>query len=413
MLRPRRRWLLALAAVLVVAGLAPRPFAAQALRPIVILVSIDGFRWDYFDRADIPTLHALAARGVRSQGLIPSFPSVTFPNHYTIVTGLYPDHHGIIANTMFDPRIGPEKFTMSSATAKDPRWWSGEPVWTTNTRQGGRSASMFWPGSEAVKPDDWRAFDDNVPGPDRVRQVLEWLARPEAERPNFVTLYFSDVDHAGHDAGPDSDEVLEAAWRVDDALAGLVAGVRRLGLADRVTYVVVSDHGMASTSDDRVIYLDDYLDPADIEVVDWTPNVAINSSTKTPPGELYARLKGRHPALAIYRKSELPSWLHYGSHPRIPEVVGIAEVGWTVTTHAAAESRRRSGRGFSGGAHGYDPRYREVHGLFIAAGPSMRQGLVAPEFQNIHIYNLLCRLLGIIPAPNDGNPEEIAAFFVR
>ncbi|MBP8275129.1 MAG: alkaline phosphatase family protein, partial [Acidobacteria bacterium] len=196
MVAKRIGWVLA-CVCLVVAAFAAGPLRAQQPKPILVLISIDGFRYDYFDRASVPNLKALAARGVRSQGLIPSFPSVTFPNHYTIVTGMVPDHHGIIANAMFDASIGKDKFTMSSATAKDPRWWGGEPIWTTAIKQGQKSAAMFWPGSEAVKPTYWKPFDDNVSNEDRVKQVLEWMRLPEADRPTFSTLYFSEVDHAG------------------------------------------------------------------------------------------------------------------------------------------------------------------------------------------------------------------------
>jgi predicted AlkP superfamily pyrophosphatase or phosphodiesterase len=398
--------LLALSAVLLLrAPLAPKP--------IVVLVSIDGWRWDYLDRADVPHLKALAARGVRSQGLIPSFPSVTFPNHYTIVTGLVPDHHGIISNAMFDPAIGPEKFTMSSDTSRDPRWWGGEPVWMTAIKQGQKSAAMFWPGSEAVKPTYWRPFDDNVSNADRVQQVLDWMKLPEADRPTFSTLYFSEVDHAGHNSGPDSPELLAAAAHVDQAMGMLFQGIDALGLADRTTYVVVSDHGMAPTSDDRLIFLDDYLDPGEIEVVDWSPNVAINPRASTSSDELYRTLVNRHPALAVYTREQLPKGLRYGTNARIPAVIGIAELGWTITTHAVADSRKKAGRTFGGGAHGYDPRYREVHGLFIAAGARIRRGVVVPEFQNIHIYNFMCQLLHLTPAANDGDFSQVSTFFVR
>jgi predicted AlkP superfamily pyrophosphatase or phosphodiesterase len=365
-----------------------------------------------FDRASVPNLKALAARGVRSQGLIPSFPSVTFPNHYTIVTGMVPDHHGIIANAMFDASIGKDKFTMSSATAKDPRWWGGEPIWTTAIKQGQKSAAMFWPGSEAVKPTYWKPFDDNVSNEDRVKQVLEWMRLPEADRPTFSTLYFSEVDHAGHDSGPDTQGALDAVAHVDTAIGQLMRGMDELGLSSRTTYVVVSDHGMATTSNDRVIYLDDYLNPSEIEVVEWSPNVEINPRSATSADEIYKKLFDKHPALGVYKREALPKWLQFGTNPRIPAIVGIAELGWVVTTHAQAETRLKAGRSFNGGAHGYDPRYRDLHGLFIAAGPTLRKGVLVPEFQNIHIYNLMCNILGLTPAPNDGDFSQVSRFIV-
>lgn len=388
--------------------------SAQA-GPILILISFDGWRWDYIDRANVPNLKALAARGVRSEGLIPSFPTVTFPNHYTIVTGLLPDRHGIVGNAMFDRAIGPDKFTMSSATARDPRWWGGEPIWATAIKQGRRSAAMFWPGSEAIKPTYWRAFDDGVANDDRVKQVLDWLKLPEDQRPSFNTLYFSEVDHVGHDQGPDSPRVLVAASRLDQALGRLLAGVEALGLAARTTFVVVSDHGMTPASADRLIYLDDYVDPSDIEIVEWSPNVSINPKgprSAAAVDALYRRLFRKHPALHVYKKENLPRELQYGTHPRVPAVVGIAEKGWTITTHLRAAAQRLILKKY-GGAHGYDPRHRDLHGVFVAAGPRVRRGYVAPELHNVHVYEFMCALLGLTPAKNDGDPAETSNFIVR
>ena len=268
----RHRWTLAVVFLLLALGvLTP---TAQDQKPILVLVSFDGWRWDYIKRAAVPNLRALADRGVRAEGLIPSFPSKTFPNHYTLVTGLYPAHHGIIANNIRDPDF-PARFTMGSQTARDARWWGGEPLWVTAIRQGLIASSMFWPGSEAaiqgVRPSEWKPFDDSMPNADRVQQVLDWLALPPDRRPSFVTLYFSEVDHAGHDFGPESPEVLEAARHLDDALGRLVSEIRKLGLLEQTTFVVVSDHGMSELSERRVIFLDDYIDLAKVEVVDWTP----------------------------------------------------------------------------------------------------------------------------------------------
>ena len=225
--------------------------------PIVVLISFDGWRWDYMARTQVPNLQALAVRCVRAEALVPSFPSKTFPNHYTIVTGLYPENHGIVSNVIADPTY-PRRFTMSSPTAREARWWGGEPIWVTAIRQQQRAASMFWPGSDVriagVRPTYWRRFDDSVSNAARVRQVLQWLALPAAQRPSFITLYFSDVDHAGHRHGPDSPQVLEAARRVDAALGQLVAGLRRLNLLERATLVVVSDHGMSQVARTRVIF---------------------------------------------------------------------------------------------------------------------------------------------------------------
>jgi predicted AlkP superfamily pyrophosphatase or phosphodiesterase len=314
---------------------------------------------------------------------------------------------------MVDRRIGPEKFTMSSRTARDPRWWGGEPIWTTVMRHGGRSAAMFWPGSEAIHPTYWRPFNDGMPNADRVKQVLEWLALPDDRRPSFSTLYFSDVDSAGHDFGPDAKETAAAAARVDGQIGSLIQGVRALGLEARTSYVVVSDHGMAPTSENRLIYLDDYVRTGDVEIVETSPNAALNPRGTLSADTLYRQLAGAHPALAAYRRGDLPASLQYGSNPRIPAVLALADVGWTITTRPMAQARRLLRRTFNGGAHGYDPRYREMHGLFVASGPRLRRGVVLPEIRNVDIYALLCTLLDVPAAPNDGNLRNIERALAR
>src|SRR5688572_8849303 len=292
----------------------------------VILISFDGFRWDYETKAPAPNLRSLAARGVRAESLIPSFPTKTFPNHYTIVTGLYPENHGIVSNVIVDPEY-PRRFTMSAPTAKDSRWWGGEPVWVTAMRQQQRAAVMFWPGSEVeiagMRPTYWRRFDDGVANAARVGQVLQWLALPGGKRPSFLTVYFSDVDDAGHRHGPDSPSVLEAVRRLDGVLGRLVSGIEKLGLLDSTTFVVVSDHGMSQVARNRAIFVDDYLNLSTVEVIEWTPNFGVRPRSGTIE-QIYRALKDKHPALAVYKREDIPEHLHYRASNRIPPVVALA-----------------------------------------------------------------------------------------
>jgi predicted AlkP superfamily pyrophosphatase or phosphodiesterase len=298
---------------------------------------------------------------------------------------------------------------MSSDTARDPRWWGGEPVWNTARRQGLRTASMFWPGSDVAiggqQPHDWRPYDRSVPNADRVRQVLEWLGRPPPDRPSFVTLYFSDVDAAGHDAGPDSRDVLDAAARLDRLIGTLVDGIARLGLTGQATIVVTSDHGMSAISRDRRIYLDDYVDRRRFTLQDSGPVVSIFPRSSTAQ-EIHRALDGRHPRMTVYLRESMPERLHYREHPRIAPVIAIADDGWTIVTRSVVSALRNEA-----GAHGYDPAHRSMHGMFIAAGPALREGVAVPAFEAVHVYELLCRLLGIAPAPNDGDPAVIAGLF--
>jgi predicted AlkP superfamily pyrophosphatase or phosphodiesterase len=386
----------------------------SAPAPILLLVSLDGWRADYSARVPTPHLDALARRGVRAEWLVPVFPSTTFPNHYTIVTGLYPEHHGIVSNEMEDPAIG-ERFTLSAPTALDPRWWSGEPLWNTAGRQGRRSASMFWPGSEVPiqgqRPTYWFPYKEDMPNADRVKQVLDWLALPEGQRPAFVTLYFSDVDTAGHRYGPDSPQVAAAAARLDALLGDVVSGIERLGLTSRTTIAVVSDHGMAQLDPSRVIFADDYLDLSTVDVVEWSPVLALRPR-RGGDDVVVDALAGRHPALHVYRREEMPERFHYRSHPRIPPILALADDGWTISSHARFDRQRARGVPL-GGTHGFDPESPSMRALFVAAGPRLRRGAVVPPLANVHLYDFFCGVLGIDPAPNDGDPAATRALFER
>jgi predicted AlkP superfamily pyrophosphatase or phosphodiesterase len=397
---------LALALVCGASLLAGQPRQGLAPDPILVLVSLDGFRWDYMDRFPTPNLKALAARGVRAKALIPSFPVLTFPNHYTIVTGLYPAHHDIVANNMVDPMTA-MRFSMSSEAVKDLRWWGGEPLWVTAIRQGRRAAAMFWPGTEAaiksVRPTLWKPFDGRVSADDRVAQVLDWLALPPADRPSLVTLYMDEVDHAGHDYGPESPELAAAVGRLDDAVGVLVAGATRLGLSDRTTVVVVSDHGMTTLSPDRIVWLDDYVDDDAVDVIEAGATLELAPRTGSV-NSVYRRLLRKHPHVAIYKRDNTPPRLHYRSNPRIPPIIGILDDGWVVRTRRREQRRReREDAKPERGAHGFQPTDRNMQAVFLAAGPAVRQGVRVEPFENIHIYDFLCAVLNLTPARNDGN----------
>ena len=375
--------------------------------PTVILVSVDGWRWDYADKAPAPNLRRLMARGVRAENLIPTFPSKTFPNHYTIVTGLYPGHHGVVANTIRDPETG-RTFTQRDAREqRDPMWWGGEPIWVTVQRAGQRAATLFWVGSEApimgMQPRYWKAYDDSYPPNDRVDQVLRWLDLPAAERPTFLALYFSDVDSAGHAAGPDSTEVREAIRAADGYLGRLVRGVERRGLTESVNIVVVSDHGMVDVNVDDVVVLDDYVAPADVDVVDLNPTLGLIPASGRDEA-VYRALATAHPRLKVYRKQATPERWRYRDHPRIPPIVGVVDEGWQVLRRGTVAAIRAKGGRTTGGLHGYDPELLSMRGVFVAAGPAFRRGVRVPAFENVHIYNALAQILRVPPAANDGDP---------
>ncbi len=375
--------------------------------PPLLLISIDAYRADYFQRGDSPTLARLASHGVRAEAMQPSFPSLTFPNHYTLVTGLYPDHHGIVNNTMYDPELG--KFSLGNRKAvRDGRWWAeGEPIWVTADKAGLKTATMFWPGSAAkihgYRPTWWRPFDDSVTADERVDQVLKWLDLPAGERPDFLTLYFDAVDHAGHRYGPDTPQVDAAIRHVDDAIARLVKGLEARHLFHRMNIIVVSDHGMASSPKGQYVRMDKLIDLDHVHVV------AMGELAGFTPKPGYAKavaakLLKPHPHMSCWRKDDMPARFHYGSNPRVPAINCLADVGWQITSSDYLARRKYP---MSLGSHGYDNADPRMRALFIAHGPAFRKGVTVPEFPNVDVYPLMAHLLGIQARPNDGSYRAV------
>jgi predicted AlkP superfamily pyrophosphatase or phosphodiesterase len=396
-------------AITLLALLAFRVLLPAQAAGTVILISLDGFRWDYFDKAPTPHLHALIARGVKADNLIPSFPSKTFPNHYTVVTGLYPGHHGILANNIRDPATGRTFGLAKRAEIRDAMWWGGEPIWVGAQRAGRHTAPLFWPGAEApiggIRPTyGTQAYNDGrMTAAARIDQVLAWLDLPPAKRPTFLTLYFEETDDAGHDHGPDSEETRRAIQRADGYIGRLVAGLTQRHLLDRVNIVVVSDHGMSSTNTERVIALDDYIRLSDVDIVDINPTLALAPK----PGKdeaVYRALAKAHPRLKVYRRRDTPAHWHYRDHPRIPPIVGVADEGWQVLRRQTLLEMIKTLVG-GRGTHGYDPQAMSMRAIFVAAGPAFKQGLRVPAFENVHVYHVLARVLGVPAAKNDGRAD--------
>jgi predicted AlkP superfamily pyrophosphatase or phosphodiesterase len=369
----------------------------------LLLISIDGFRPDYLERGLTPTLVQLAREGVRAESMQPAFPSLTFPNHYTLVTGLTPDHHGIVSNTMVDPEI-PGRFSLSNhIAADDQRWWNeATPIWISADRAGLRTATMFWPGSEApihgMHPDYWKPFDASVTPTQRVDQILAWLDLPPHARPRFLTLYFDGVDHQAHERGPDSTEVNAALATVDEALARLLAGLNRRGLEHHINLVIVSDHGMAATPPQQLVKLDDLINGDAIDVLTLGALAGLHAR----PGhehEVAAALLKPHSHMQCWAKNAVPPRLLYGHNPRVPAIVCLANVGWQITTRDAQARWKDTHLG----EHGYDNAAPEMRALFVANGPAFVCGAVLKPFPNVDVYPMLAHLLHIQPLPNDGD----------
>lgn len=387
---------------------AQSPAAPASGEPITILISLDGFRPDYLDRGITPALSELAASGVRAS-MRPSFPSVTFPNHYTLVTGLHPGRHGLVNNRMEDPERPGAVFTLQDRNvAADPIWWSdGEPIWVTAEEQGVRTGTMFWPGSEyeihGRRPTRWRTFDQSLPGFARVDVLLSWLDLPEAERPRFFTLYFDLVDTAGHRFGPDALETNAAVAEVDAAIARLVAGLDARGYGGRVNFVIAADHGMAPQAADAVIELDPRITPQQARVI-WDGQFAAIQPLAGQEAIVEQALVGRSEHGECWRKSELPARFDYSAHRRIPAIVCLADIGWR---YRSTQLQQYATPALGG--HGWDPQAPEMAAVFIANGPAFRRGVTLPSFENVSVYPLLADLIGITPETNQGNLADTQA----
>ena len=366
--------------------------AEQRAKPYVVLVSMDGFRYDYPKRYGAKHLLEMAASGASApEGMIPSYPSVTFPNHYTIVTGLYPEHHGIVANTFYDPTRKEVYDSRDARTVKDGVWYGGTPLWVLAEQQGMRSACAFWIGSEAeiqgTRPTYYLNYDGALPNGKRVAQVLEWLRLPADVRPHFITLYFADTDGAGHKFGPESPQVAAAVQELDAEIGSLMAGIQELKLP--VDVIVLADHGMVKV-EGPTVYLDQFgLKPMWFERVVGTN---LYPRSEADARAAYEAMRSRSDKFQVYRRSQAPAHLHYDSNAREGDPIVVATGPFLLAASADAQGPG----GPLVGAHGYDAsRMAEMKAIFFAAGPDIRRGVTVPSFENVNVYPLVAKILGL------------------
>ena len=353
---------------------------ADSEAPIVIMVGIDGLRWDAIDRHPAPNLQKLADDGVRAEGLIPAMPSLTFVNFYSLATGLYAENHGITSNA---PYSRSEDRIMEREAHSESVWWGGEPIWVTAEKQGVTTAAMFWLGSEAeikgTRPTHWMPYDHYKPNGERVDQVLEWLALPEATRPRFITLYFSDVDSAEHRYGHASNEEGAAIAEVDARLGDLIAGIKDQGLEGRINIIVVSDHGMADVDPEMMIYLDDYISLDDVLIPSFDnargplggPFVHVFVKDETRIDDVFQSLVNAHPQMKVYRRENLPTRWHLNNADRTGDIFVLAETGGMIFARSLTSIYPNPPLGM----HGYDRHDHDMYGTFIADGPAFKDGI--------------------------------------
>ncbi len=380
-------------------------------KPYVVLVSFDGFRHDYLSRYDTPSFDRVAKTGAWADALIPVYPSLTFPSHYSIATGLYPEHHGIVGNRFFDPVRDEEYHYRNTARVQDGTWYGGEPIWVTAETQGMVAAAMLFVGTEAavagVRPTFWTPYDTRGSHRERVDQVVSWLSLPPLARPHLITLYFSAVDGAGHDAGPASPAVEDAVRQVDGALGRLLDGIGMLPIGDQVSIVLVSDHGMGPVDSDLVIDLREIADLRDTRVVVTGPGANLfvegnQDRARAVRDDINDGLRGGR----AYLRGEVPEALGYRADPRIGNVVVVAEPGAMIGMGGSPPPPP--------GMHGWDPRHPDMHGIFLATGPEIAPGRRVGPVESVHIYPFLARLLHLTPHPDiDGDLSVLAPLLVQ
>jgi len=379
------------------------------LEPTVIIVSLDGFRADYLERYKPPTILKIAREGVRAKFMIPVFPTKTFPNHYSIATGLYPENHGIVENNIYD--FG-TVFTLSNREeVQRGRWWLGEPIWITAEKQGKKAATFFFPGTEAeingFRPSLWKAYDSKISYEERVNTILSWLDLPKTERPQLLILYFDEPDSSGHECGPESKCVENAVKRVDEQIKSLVEGLKARKIFGKVNLVILSDHGMATVKPENAVFLDNYFDFDLTERILWTAEI-VQIFPKEGQKDLIAeRLKNIRNA-ECWRKEEIPKRFHYSASPRIAPIICLAQEGWYFTSKQRYEERKnRPDFGKVRGGHGYDNRLESMRAIFIAHGKAFKKKKVVEPFMNIDVYNIIAKILRLSAAKNDGNLKTV------
>jgi len=401
MTRRRSLCLLAAVAALPVYFLTAQPGTP---RPYVVLVSLDGFRYDYAEKYHATHLEGIGQAGAAADAMIPSFPTVTFPNHISIVTGQYPGHHGLVGNSFWDPTRKQIYSMRDSAT--DGSWYNYLPLWVVAEQQKVKAASMFWPTADAeiagVRPTYWSKYDGSVPNEQRVAKVLEWLKLPEAGRPHFITLYFSDVDSAGHRNGPDAPETGAAVARVDKLVGDLWTGIQAIPLP--INLMVVSDHGMQTVK--GAVNLSEFADLSKIRVVTEGPVMLLYAPDADTAEKVYAQLKGKSPKFDIYRRQETPKRWHYSASERIGDLVVYVRDGYVGVTGPQNRPPQT-------GNHGFDVQeFPTMQAIFYAAGPNIAPGVKLKPFENVNVFPLITRILGLKnPSGLDGSEAVLDSVY--
>lgn len=371
-------------------------------RPKLLLLSFDGFRWDYVDRVPTPNFRELIDNGVTVEHVENAYITKTFPNHYSLVTGLYAETHGIVANEMYDPAMN-RSFSMETDSIYESRWWEeAVPLWVTVQKAGGKSGAAMWPGSD-VKihgsfPNRYLPYNASVSFETRVERIIEWFSAPKEVAVDFGVLYWEEPDESGHELGPQSSLMDVVIAGIDEKLGFLLNELKKAGLYEKVNLIVTSDHGMAQLSPDKIIELDEYVSRDLYTWVDKSPVVGILPK-EGKLEEVYSKLVDANPNMAVYKKGDIPEHFHYQHNIRIMPILIESKEGWTIM-------QNRSGP-FMLGNHGYDNTLRSMQPVFVARGPAFRQNYLKTSMRSVDLYPLMCHILDVRPLPNNGSLSNV------
>lgn len=371
--------------------------------PYVIMLSLDGFRWDYTSKGKTPNFDLIAKEGVKAESVRPCFPTKTFPNHYSIATGLYPDNHGIVLNNFYDSTLDEVYYPGNKKAVKNPDFYDGEPIWVTAENQGVITASYFWIGSEApimgVLPTYVKSYDHNFPYSHRADSVISWLKLPEKKRPHLIMWYLDEPDSRGHSTGPNSPELVPVIEYLDSLIGDFMNKLAQLDIGEKINFIVTSDHGMGTISPTKVVRLSDHIDISYIDRINGSNPVFCLEISDEYESEVESKL-AKIENISLWKHGRLPDRLHYGKNPRTADIVVAADSGWSVTIDSEPER-------YYGGTHGYDNDNKDMHAIFYAQGPALKTNYKHPTFNNIDIYLLIAKILKIKPAEVDGNIQNV------
>ncbi len=371
--------------------------------PYVVMLSVDGFRWDYPDKVETPNLDRIAKIGVKAKSLRPCFPSKTFPNHYSMATGLHPDHHGIVGNSFYAPDLDASFAIQDRKAVENGDFYGGEPIWTTAEKQGVISGSYFWVGSEApcqgIRPTYWKRYDHNFPFEQRIDSVIAWLQLPENKRPHLILWYIHEPDALGHSYGPDSDTMKYEIHYLDSLIGVFMSKVNSLPYKDKINIIVTSDHGMATIKKSKTVILKKNIQEKWFDKIEGSSpvfNLKFNEEYRDTALAVLKSIK----ELKVWEHGKLPERLQYGTNPRTLDLIVVADSSFNVVWNER--------RAQDGGNHGFDNFNKDMHAIFYAYGPAFKINYIHPTFNNVDIYPLITEILKLQPTEVDGKLENVS-----